>query len=45
MASLRASPGFRKVRAAVIATCFAAAVFTGAAYGAGLKTQQEWDEV
>ncbi|RBQ92878.1 hypothetical protein VDGD_20386 [Verticillium dahliae] len=40
-----ATPGARKVRAGVIAACFAAVVFTGAIYGAGIKTQQEWTEV
>ncbi|CRK28914.1 hypothetical protein HYQ45_007465 [Verticillium longisporum] len=39
-----ATPGARKVRAGVIAACFAAVVFTGAIYGAGIKTQQEWTE-
>ncbi|KAM0325085.1 hypothetical protein ACHAQA_007624 [Verticillium albo-atrum] len=39
-----ATPAARKIRAGVIATCFAAVVFTGAIYGAGLKTQQEWTE-
>ncbi|KAH6688911.1 hypothetical protein F5X68DRAFT_189679 [Plectosphaerella plurivora] len=36
--------GGRKLRAGVIATCFAAVVFTGVTYGAGLKLQNEWDE-
>ncbi|KAM0280135.1 hypothetical protein ACHAQH_004207 [Verticillium albo-atrum] len=39
-----ATPAARKVRAGVISICFAAVVFTGAIYGAGLKTQQEWTE-
>ncbi|KAK2035363.1 hypothetical protein LX32DRAFT_688677 [Colletotrichum zoysiae] len=36
--------GFTKFRAGLTATGCAAIIFTGATYGAGLKTQKEWKE-
>lgn len=37
--------GFTKFRAGLTAAGCAAIIFTGATYGAGLKTQEEWTEV
>ncbi|OLN86112.1 hypothetical protein CCHL11_05219 [Colletotrichum chlorophyti] len=36
--------GFTKFRAGLTAAGCAAIIFTGATYGAGLKTQKEWTE-
>ncbi|KXH36006.1 hypothetical protein CNYM01_13676 [Colletotrichum nymphaeae SA-01] len=36
--------GFTKFRAGLTAAGCAAIIFTGATYGAGLKTQKEWKE-
>lgn len=36
---------FTKFRAGITAAGCAAIIFTGATYGAGLKTQKEWKEV
>ncbi|KAF9872213.1 hypothetical protein CkaCkLH20_10305 [Colletotrichum karsti] len=36
--------GFTKFRAGLTAAGCAAIIFTGATYGAGLKTQEEWKE-
>jgi len=37
--------GFPKWKAVVVSGGFAAVIFTGSIYGAGLKTKQEWKAV